>query len=162
MIIRRAHAKKEVTIDEKTGRVRVQTINELPSKTQQQFKDSCDLNKILTKAKATGELPLQRMAKGYYMDTTVLPQDYQAALNLVIEGNNAFNNLSSEVRKRFDNDPQKLLEFLDDPKNHEEAIALELKKQEEQKNAKSASAAKGDKKAPSKQQDAPSNESADE
>lgn len=61
------------------------------------------------------------------MDHTVLPQDYQAALNLVLEGNQAFNNLASETRKRFDNDPKKLLTFLSDPKNHEEAIKLGIK-----------------------------------
>lgn len=148
MILRKADAQKKIIVDEKTGRVRVQTINPLPTKTQQQYKDACDLNKILSHAKRTGELPFQRSARGYYMDTTVLPQDYQAALDLVIDGTNAFNNLSSEMRKRFDNDPKKLLEFLQDPKNHEEAIALELKKQQDVENvnmAKSASATKGQK-----------------
>lgn len=118
-------SKKEVII-ESNGRVRVQTINELPTKTQQQFKDSCDLNKIMNQARRTGELPRQRAARGYYMDHTVLPQDYQAALDIVIEGNNAFNNLSSQVRSTFKNDPKELLKFLSDPKNKEEAIKLGL------------------------------------
>lgn len=124
--ILKSASKKEVTIDEKTGRVRVQTINTLPTKTQQQFKDRCDLNKIMKQAKRTGELPAQRAARGYYMDHTVLPADYQRALDLVIDGEVAFNGLPSEVRARFENDPKKLLTFLSDKKNLDEAIKLGL------------------------------------
>lgn len=125
MIHGKSYSKKEIKVDA-NGRVRVRTINPLPTKTQQQYKDQCDLHKIVERARRTGELPRQRAARGYYMDCTVLPTDYQKALDLVIEGNNAFNNLSSDVRKRFENDPKKLLEFLSDSKNKEEAIKLGL------------------------------------
>lgn len=130
MLKGKSHAIKKVTNE--NGRVRVQTVNPLPSKTQQQFKTKCDINHIMKQAMASGELPHQRSARGYYMDHTVLPQDYQAALNLVLEGNQAFNNLASETRKRFDNDPKKLLTFLSDPKNHEEAIKLGIKEHVEE------------------------------
>nr|QJB20663.1 MAG: internal scaffolding protein [Microvirus sp.] len=108
------------------GRVRVVTVNDKPSKTQQQFKDSCDMEKIMSNYRKTGQLPPSGR-RGVYLDTTILPQDYQSALNIIIEAETVFESLPSETRKRFQNDPKKLLEFVSDPKNHEEAKQLGLK-----------------------------------
>lgn len=115
---------KKVIVE--NGRTRVVTINDKPTRTQQQFKDSCDMSKIMDNYKRTGQLPPSRR-QGKYIDTTLLPEDYQTSLNIIIEANTAFDNLPSQTRKRFDNDPKKLLEFISDPKNHQEAVDLGLK-----------------------------------
>ena len=39
----------------------------------------------------------------------------------------AFNDLSSDIRAKFHNDPGKLIDFLSDEKNNKEAIELGLK-----------------------------------
>lgn len=111
------------------GSLRVQTIDTLPSKTQQQFKDQCDINRIMRKYNMR-QLPDPSL--GMYLDTTDAPT-YQKSLEVIINANNSFAALNSEIRKRFHNDPTELLQFLKDPKNTEEAIKLGLatKKQTE-------------------------------
>lgn len=114
-------------ITEKSGRVRVQTINDKPSKTQQQFKDQVDVNKIIQKYKKTGDKSFLESSKlGVYSDTTMF-KDYQSSLNKVIDANNAFGALSSDIRLKFNNDPQQLITYLQNPKNKEESIKLGLR-----------------------------------
>jgi len=52
--------------------------------------------------------------------------DYRTALTRIQAADEAFMQLPSHVRYRFENDPGKLLEFMDDPKNAKEAVALGL------------------------------------
>lgn len=108
------------------GNVKVQTINNEPTKTQQQFKDQCDINLIMKKYRETGQISHLRNSQGQYLDVSELPS-YQEALNTLITANNSFASLSSEVRKRFGNDPKNMIEFLSDPSNDPEAIKLGLK-----------------------------------
>lgn len=54
------------------------------------------------------------------------PLSYQESLNLVIHAQEQFNSLSSRVRERFANDPQKFLEFTSNPENAEEMVKLGL------------------------------------
>jgi len=63
---------------------------------------------------------------GQYLDNLSTFGDYQEAQNFIADANSAFENLSSDIRYKFDNDPAKLLEFLQHPKNKEEAIELGL------------------------------------
>lgn len=121
---------KEITTFE-NGRKRVRTINSLPSKTQQQFKEQCDVNYIMKKYKLTGEVthlnrrtPLNNGSEE--LDLTSIPS-YQDSLHIVIQAQNAFQNLNSDIRKRFGNDPHEYIQFLQDPKNDDEAVKLGLK-----------------------------------
>jgi phage internal scaffolding protein len=52
--------------------------------------------------------------------------DYHTAMNALIASEEQFDALPSKLRARFNNEPYKLIEFLDDPKNQSEAIALGL------------------------------------
>ena len=52
--------------------------------------------------------------------------DFRQAQETVIRAAEAFASLPSRVRKRFNNDPAELLEFLADEKNREEAVYLGL------------------------------------
>lgn len=52
--------------------------------------------------------------------------DYRTALEVVKDAEDAFNQLPAAVRHRFENDPGKLLEFMDDERNTKEAVALGL------------------------------------
>lgn len=116
----------------KEGRTRVVTINDQPSKTQQQFKDQVDINNIMKKFRNTGEITHLNRKAGVYLDSTTLPS-YQDALQAVINAHDAFSTLSSDIRKRFQNDPAEMIKFLDDPKNNEEAVKLGLKEFKQQK-----------------------------
>jgi len=116
---------KKVIKNEKGEVVKVVTEFTKPSKTQQQFKDQCDVNKIIKKYNKTGELTHLRQSKGVFADLTYVG-DYRQALDKVIQANKSFMELNSQTRNRFQNDPQKLIEFLADPKNESEAIELGL------------------------------------
>lgn len=62
---------------------------------------------------------------GKYMNLADAPS-YIEALNIVARAKTMFDDLPSELRDRFNNDPTKLLKFLDDPNNKDEAIKLGL------------------------------------
>ncbi|AZL83008.1 internal scaffolding protein [Apis mellifera associated microvirus 22] len=108
------------------GTTRVRTINIEPTRTQTQFKDQCDINQIIAKYKKTGEITHLSQKKGAYIDVSEI-QDYQSALNVVLKAEEAFLTLPADLRKKFDNDPTKLISFLEDPKNDPEAIELGIK-----------------------------------
>jgi len=108
------------------GNVRVRTINKNPSRTQQQFVEQCDVNNIMKKYRVTGQITHLNTKQGVYADMSSI-KNYQENLNTVIEAQNAFMALPSDVRKRFSNDPAELIDFLADKKNDEEAIKLGLK-----------------------------------
>jgi len=114
---------QKITVCEKTGRVSVMTVNTDPSMTQQQYKDECDINHIMSRYMQTGELPRTKL--GVYGDFSDMP-DYQTALNTVLQAQDAFASLPAQIRQRFGNDPGALLEFLHDPSNKGEAIELGL------------------------------------
>ena len=52
--------------------------------------------------------------------------EFQQAQNILIEAQDAFDALPASLRKRFDNDPAVMLEFIENPDNREEAEKLGL------------------------------------
>jgi phage internal scaffolding protein len=92
--------------------------------TQQHFKDETDINNILRQFNITGLLPESPLSPRYGDFTGI--SDYQTALNQVIAAENEFMALPAQIRSRFDNDPAKLIEFLENSENKDEAIKLGL------------------------------------
>lgn len=79
----------------------------------QSFRDECDLNLIVARNDhAVFERFADRVAAGFYADLAAVP-DYQDAQNFILEARSAFDDLPAELRKEFDNDPSKFLEFID-------------------------------------------------
>lgn len=107
------------------GNIRVRTINNEPSLTQQHFKEQCDVNNIIRKYQQTGNLTHLARQQGVYSDLSK-QKDYFEAMNTVIKAQTAFDSLPSYIRKRFGNDPSQLLQFIEDPKNQDEGIKLGL------------------------------------
>lgn len=118
--------KKIITIRE-NGTKRVQTINELPSKTDQSQKDDCDVNNIMAKFQRTGQITHLAKKSGTYYDSSEIP-DLHQALQIVNEAGQNFSQLPAILRKKFNHDPQEFVKYLQDPSNDEEAIKLGLKK----------------------------------
>lgn len=95
-----------------------------PSLTKQSFRDETDINLIVKRFMVTGELPPpKRMPSFGDFEGTF---DFQTSLNAVTEAREAFYSMPAEVRARFNNNPQLLMEFLDDGRNKDEAIRLGL------------------------------------
>ena len=95
-----------------------------PSLTQQQFKDDSDINVMLEKFKVTGVMP-QGVRMPTYGDFTGI-SDYRTAVEAIHKAEVAFMELPANVRNRFDNDPQKFMEFFSKPENADEAKRLGL------------------------------------
>lgn len=111
-------------IRRQNGTLDIQTINEEPSLAQQQFQEETDINNIMARYYKTGEFAVP-IKKGQYADLTQI-KDYQAMLNTVIEAEEQFMALPAQIRSRFENDPSKLISFLQDDKNYDEGVKLGL------------------------------------
>lgn len=94
--------------------------------TQQSAKDECDINLIVERAKRGADISHLTTRTPMYGDFTELPTDLRDCLNQVRKADEAFMSLDAVVRKRFENDPVKLMDFLNDPANRDEAISLGL------------------------------------
>lgn len=99
-----------------------------PSLTQSEWKDQCDINHQIALFKRAG-----RPLPAYGQDATVehvqdVNATYVEAFNASREVEEAFAQLPSKVRTRFDNSPLKLAVFLADGVNAEEAYELGLTK----------------------------------
>lgn len=101
--------------------------------TKQSFKEECDVNNILKQYSpaALAELMAERQRMSRFGE---LPSglDFQAAMNIVVEGRAAFEVLPAKVRERFLNDPERFLAFMQDPESQEEAIKLGLATRKEE------------------------------
>jgi phage internal scaffolding protein len=115
-------------------RIRVTYKSDLPSKTQQHFKEQCDVNLILKKYEKTGMITHTKQNQGSYGDFSQY-NDFQTNLNIVKDALDSFDALPSEIRKRFANNPTKLLEFIHDDSNRDEAEKLGLVAKREQPQA---------------------------
>lgn len=92
---------------------------------QQSHKDDCDINRIVDKYHRTGTIDHLSNREALYGDFTGVT-DFQTAVIAVQDATDAFNELPSDVRKKFDNDPSKLIEALSDPSRRSEFVKLGL------------------------------------
>lgn len=95
-----------------------------PSLAQQSFKDDADINVMLERFKVTGQMPVGVVMPTYGDFNGV--SDYRSAVDAINKASNAFMDMPAEIRSRFQNDPQRFLEFCSDDKNRDEAIRLGL------------------------------------
>lgn len=97
---------------------------EIENKTKQAHKEECDISYIMKKFETIGQAPDFRGPGSYgdFSDVT----DYQTSLNRVIDAQEEFMALPAQIRKRFNNDPAELIEFVNSNDNYEEALKLGL------------------------------------
>lgn len=109
------------------------TRDPLEGKTLQQFRDECDVSLIVKKygdprlfeeaMRVQNALVNNMVNPPKYVDFTELP-DMQEAFQAVRDAEAMFMSLPSDVRAKFNNDPVKLAEFVQNEKNIPEAIKL--------------------------------------
>lgn len=97
-----------------------------PGRTKQSEKDSCDVNLIVKRFIATGELPTGNMRSPVFGDVTGV--DFRAMMDVIAQAQASFEALPATVRKRFANDPAEFVEFCSDPANAGEMEKLGLSK----------------------------------
>lgn len=104
--------------------VQVKTVNELPSRTKQSDADQCEINNIMAKYARTGAINHFNTHQGSYGDAT--GHDFQTSMNIVIDAQNMFDELPSNIRNRFENEPAQFLDFVNDEANKSEMAELGL------------------------------------
>lgn len=129
-------ADKVISADVKKRR-RVYSPHGECSMTKQEFTEVCDINKIMKRYERDGVLPVFQERNPVFADVSMFPS-YQETLNKINAIQEGFDQLPSNIRYKFDNDPAKLLDFVADPANQAEAVKLGLIKQDEQKVAEKA------------------------
>lgn len=95
-----------------------------PPVTKQSFKDECDINVLMSRYERSGILDFVNENEPYYGD--ISPIDFQEAMNIVAKGQSMFEAMPAKLRTRFDNRPEKFLEFIQNDSNRAEAISLGL------------------------------------
>lgn len=94
------------------------------SLTKQEFKEESDINVMVKRFMLGYETDIVPM-QPQYIDNTAVPT-FEKALNYIIQAQDYFEDLPLDIRKRFNYDPKAMLEFVNDPKNQQEAVTLGL------------------------------------
>jgi phage internal scaffolding protein len=92
--------------------------------TEQAHKKETDINLIIQKYDKTGLISHVSSFEGRFGDLTGL--EFKEMMDKVTNAQSMFNNLPAEIRKEFDNTPEKLLTFMENPENRQRAIELGL------------------------------------
>ncbi len=94
------------------------------SRTKQSELADSDINNIMARYALTGVAPNMRdPAQALYGDFSDV-EDYQTSLAKVASAEERFNSLPVELRKKFDYNPQNMIDFILDERNREECIKL--------------------------------------
>lgn len=102
-----------------------------PGRTHQSQRDECDINKMMAKYQRGGDLP-NFSGLASFGDFADAP-DYHTAFNQIRQAGEAFLRLPVDLRSRFENKPERLIEFLADPGNDAESRDLGLRPPYEEK-----------------------------
>lgn len=94
--------------------------------TEQAHKKITDMNFILRDYAKTGLMKHAKNHEGTYDDISVT--DFQDAMFKVTQAQNMFNDLPSQIKKRFGHNPAEFLEFVQNPNNATEMASLGILK----------------------------------
>lgn len=87
------------------------------SLTRQEFAAECDVNVLMARYDKAGVWPnALPTAEPKYLDLSDVP-DFQSAMQLMIDANEAFMRLPATVRRDFDNDPAQFVAFAEESEN---------------------------------------------
>lgn len=92
----------------------------------QSAEEESNINTIVRRFGLTGQLPDQ-VAMPQSGDFTNVP-DFHTAMNLIRKTQEEFLRVPADIRARFGNDPQALMNFLEDDQNRAEATRMGLLK----------------------------------
>jgi phage internal scaffolding protein len=95
------------------------------SKTEQSHKSEVDINNIVKRA-GSGELIAKVNALQNWTYDDVTSNDFQEAMNAIIKARDTFSSVPSAIRKQFDNDPAKFMDFVRNPENKDQLVEMGL------------------------------------
>lgn len=89
-----------------------------PTMTRQEFAEECDINVLMQRYQNQDIGAIMRAAgEPVYADFSEMPQDLMGFMKLMGDAENAFMTLPAEVRRTFDNDAVKFVDFASEPSN---------------------------------------------
>ncbi|AXH76609.1 MAG: internal scaffolding protein [Microviridae sp.] len=94
-----------------------------PVKAVQADRDDADINKIIAKFQKGQNMVRINSKEPFYGDVTGFDGLADAYMKIQ-EAEDLFMDYDASIREKFDNDPVKFVEFLEDDKNYEEALKL--------------------------------------
>lgn len=97
------------------------------------FQQESDINWIMKRYQQTGILPETRNKIAQYVDCTELP-DLKQYYDIMDQAQDAFDSLPSQLRRKLENDPTKLFDYLQDESNRSELEGYGLLNKREQLN----------------------------
>lgn len=86
-----------------------------PSLAQQHFAEECDINTLLSRYAITGVLP--EKPGSFYADFSS-GMDFRETVDFLRATQEDFLALPAATRAKFENDPGRLIDFMNDPSNH--------------------------------------------
>lgn len=119
-------------LGEKDGEI-LATINTEDSLTNQSDASEADINILVKKFGITGQLPQITGLQPLYGDFTS-GDDYRTMLDRVNAAREAFEQIPAHIRREFDNDPAKFVDFASDDKNIEKLREWKLATPKETQN----------------------------
>jgi len=96
------------------------------SRAIQSAKDTCDINTIVRRFGVGVTASASAVAPRYEDFSEVV--DFKSAMDAVARAGEAFDAFPSAIRAHFQNDPQRMLAFVENDSNYDEAIKLGLVK----------------------------------
>lgn len=94
-------------------------------RTKQSFGPASDVNAIVARYEKTGIMDYVRQNPGVFSDVSQIP-DYPEMIMKIRFAEESFEQLPAHLRKRFEFDPAKLVAFISDDSNRDEAVKLGL------------------------------------
>jgi len=115
---------KLIKTPRESGSLRVQHSLDPESLTEQGHKDQCNINSILKRVARQGMAPIAE-GMGKFGDFSEIGE-FHDVQDRILDAHAQFGALPASIRKRFDNDPGQLVDFMADPSNEDEARKLGL------------------------------------
>jgi len=102
------------------------TVDTGPGLTKQSMAKDTDINLIMAKYQRTGLVSFVNENQGEYMEAPEM--DFHQAIDYIAKSKELFEEMPSNLRKRFNNDPGEFLDFVHDANNADEMVKLGLAK----------------------------------
>jgi len=84
-----------------------------------------NIHKIMKRYRATGIIEHVNQHKGTYADMAT-SLDYKESLDLILKADSMFSELPADLRARFENNPGKFVDFMQNPENYREIQEIGL------------------------------------
>jgi phage internal scaffolding protein len=91
---------------------------------EQSHKENVNINNIIKKHGVELLSKIAALQEIQFDDVT--GNDFQESMNAILKAKETFEKVPSEIRKKFDNDPAKFLDFVYNPENQDELVKMGL------------------------------------